>query len=70
MRLQDGQSTLHGSTSGHSHESFLFSETSRMAPGPTRPPIARTPPFLSPEIRWPECEADLSLPHNAEVKNA
>jgi len=54
----------------HRHESFLFSAMSRPAPGPTQPPIERIPLFLSPEIKWPECEADLSLPHNDEVKNA
>lgn len=54
----------------HRHESFHFSETSRPAPEPSRPLIERMPRFLSPEIKWPEREADLSLPHNAEVKNA
>jgi hypothetical protein len=34
------------------------------------PPIQRTLGALTPEAKWPECEADPSLPFNAEVKNA
>jgi len=43
---------------------------SRLALGPTQPPIKRVPGSLSMGVKWPGREADRSLPSRAEVKNA
>jgi len=39
-----------------------------MALGPTQPPIQWVPGALTLGVNWPEREADLSPPSNAEVK--
>jgi hypothetical protein len=49
---------------------FLFTTASRMALGPTQPPIQWVPGALSLGVKWPGCEADHSPPSSAEVKNA
>jgi hypothetical protein len=43
---------------------------SRLALGPTQPPIQWVPGALSPGVKWPGHEADYSPPSSAEVKNA
>jgi hypothetical protein len=48
---------------------FLFTTTSRLALGPTQPPIQWVSGALSLEEKWPGCEADHSPPPSAEVKN-
>jgi hypothetical protein len=47
---------------------FLFSTTSRMALGPTQPPIQWVPGALSLGVKWLGHEVDHSLPSSAEVK--
>jgi hypothetical protein len=49
-------------------EIFLFSTASRMALGPTEPPIQWVPGALSPRVKRPGREADNSLPSSADVK--
>jgi hypothetical protein len=49
---------------------FLFTTASRMALGPTQPPIQWVPGDLSLGVKWPRREADHLLPSSAEVKNA
>jgi hypothetical protein len=49
---------------------FLFTTVSRMALGPTQPPIQWVPGALSLGVKRPEREADCSPPSSAEVKNA
>jgi hypothetical protein len=48
---------------------FLFTTASRMALGPTQPPIQWVPGSLSLGVRRPGREADHSLPSSTEVKN-
>jgi hypothetical protein len=48
-------------------ENFLFSATSRPAPGPTQPPIQWVPGALSPRIKRSGLEADHSHPTSAEI---
>jgi hypothetical protein len=48
-------------------EIFLFSAASRLAPGPSQPPLCAG--ALAPDIKQPGCEADHSSQSNAEVKN-
>jgi len=43
---------------------------SRLALGPTQPPILWVPWALTTGIKWPGLEADHSPPSSAEVKNA
>jgi hypothetical protein len=49
---------------------FLFTTASRMALGPTQPPIQWVPGALSLEVKRPGREADHSPPSSTEVKNA
>jgi hypothetical protein len=49
---------------------FLFTTASRMALGPTQPPIQWVPGFLSLRVKRPGREADHSPPSSTEVKNA
>jgi hypothetical protein len=49
---------------------FLFTTVSRMALGPTQPPIQWIPRVLSLGVKRPEREDDHSPPSSAEVKNA
>jgi hypothetical protein len=46
---------------------FLFTTASRMAVGPTQPPIQWAPDTLSLGVKWLGCEADHSPPSSAEV---
>jgi hypothetical protein len=48
----------------------LFYTASRLALGPTQPPIQGVPGSLYPPLKWPEREADYSPPSIAEVENA
>jgi hypothetical protein len=48
---------------------FLLSTASRPALGPTQPPIQWVTWALSPWVKRPGPEADLSPPSSAEVKN-
>jgi hypothetical protein len=47
---------------------FLFTTASRLALGPTQPPIQLVQGALSLGIKWLEHEDDHSLPSSAEVK--
>jgi hypothetical protein len=47
---------------------FLFTTTSRMALGPTQPPIQWVPGAVPLGINWPGHEADHSPQPGAEVK--
>jgi hypothetical protein len=47
---------------------FLFITTSRMALGPTQPPIQWVPGALSLGVKQPGCEADHLPPSSAKVK--
>jgi hypothetical protein len=47
---------------------FLFTTASRMALGPTQPPIQWVPGAVSLEVKRPGREADHSPPSSAEVK--
>jgi hypothetical protein len=47
---------------------FLFATVSRMALGPTLPPIQWVPGDLSLGVKWPGHEADHSPPSSAKVK--
>jgi hypothetical protein len=49
---------------------FLFSTASRLALGPTQPPIQWILEALSPGPKRPGREGDHSRPSSAEVKNA
>jgi hypothetical protein len=49
-------------------ETYLFSTTSRLAPGPTQPPIQRVLGLFSRENR-PRHEVNHSPPTGAELKN-
>jgi hypothetical protein len=49
-------------------KNFLFSMSSRLALGPTQPPIQWVPGALSPGVKRPGREADHSPPTSAEVK--
>jgi hypothetical protein len=49
---------------------FLFTTVSRMALGPTQPPIQRVPGVLSLGVKWPGAEAEHSPPSIAEVKRS
>jgi len=49
---------------------FIFSTASRLAPGPTQPPVQRVTGSLSPEMKRPGREADHSPPSSAEFMNA
>jgi hypothetical protein len=47
---------------------FLFTTTSRMALGPTQPPIQWVQGAHSLGVKWPGCEADHSSPSSAKIK--
>jgi hypothetical protein len=47
----------------------FFSIASRLAIGPTHPPIQWVLGPLSPKVKWQGCKADHSTPTSAEVKN-
>jgi hypothetical protein len=49
---------------------FLFTTISRIALGPTQPPIQRVPRALSLRVKRPGRQADHSLPSSAKVKNS
>jgi hypothetical protein len=49
-------------------KNFLFSKSSRPAPGSTQPPTQSEPGAFSPGVNWPGREADHSPPASAEVK--
>jgi hypothetical protein len=49
-------------------KNFLFFKSSRVALGPTQPPIQWAPGALSPGVKRPGPEADQSPPTSAEVK--
>jgi hypothetical protein len=49
---------------------FLFTVASRIALGPTQPPIELVPGVPTPGLKLPGCEDDHSLPCSAQVKNA
>jgi hypothetical protein len=57
-----------GFYSQQGQEIFLFVRTSKMALGPTKPPIQCIPGALSSGVRLPGREADDSFPSAAEVK--
>jgi hypothetical protein len=59
-----------GVESGQGLRIFLFTTASRMALGPTQPPIQQVPGVLSMEVKRPGREADYSHPYSAEIKNA
>jgi hypothetical protein len=65
-RLQAGQPGFH---SRQRQRLLLFATASRLAPGPTQPPIQWVPKALSPVVKLPLSEADHSLPSAAAVKN-
>jgi hypothetical protein len=48
----------------------FFTNVSRLAIMLNQPPIQWVLNTLSPELKWSVCEADLSPPSNAKVKNA
>jgi hypothetical protein len=60
--------TSYGWTTDFRVKNFHFSTSSRRAPGPTKPPIQRVPAPLSPEVKWPGCEADHLPPTSAKIK--
>jgi hypothetical protein len=49
---------------------FLFTTVSRLALGPTQPPIKWVLGILSLGVKWLLCEADHTLPSSTEVMNA
>jgi hypothetical protein len=49
---------------------FLFSTASKLALGPTQPPIYWVPGALTPGLKRPERETNHSLPSGAEVNSA
>jgi hypothetical protein len=51
-------------------EVFLFTTASRMALGPTQPPIQWVPEAVSLEVKRPGRETDHSPTSRAEIKNA
>jgi hypothetical protein len=59
-----------GFESRHGLGIFLFTTVSRPALGPTQPPIQWVSGAVSLGVKRPGCEADHSLPSNAEFKNA
>jgi hypothetical protein len=67
-RLRAGRSGFQGSIRGLGI--FLLTTASRMALGPTQPPIQWVPGALSLGVKRPGREADHLPPSSAEVKNA
>jgi len=49
---------------------YVLATVSTLALGPIQPPIQGVPRALTPEVKWPGCEADQSLPSTAKVRNA
>jgi hypothetical protein len=49
-------------------KNLLLSTSSRLALGPTQPPIQWVPEALSPEVKRPGRKTDHSLPTSAEIK--
>jgi hypothetical protein len=49
---------------------FLFTSASRLAMGPTQPPIQWVPGAFSLGVKWPRHEANHSPPSSAKVNNA
>jgi hypothetical protein len=67
-RLYDSLLVTLGFDSRQRLEIFLFTTTSRMALGPTQPPIQWVSGSLSMGVKWPVCEANHSPSSSAEVK--
>jgi hypothetical protein len=49
---------------------FLFTTVSRLALGPTQPPIQCVAGLCSPDVKWLRYNADHSPPSSVKVKNA
>jgi hypothetical protein len=66
LKIRDGKQ---GFDSRQGQGFFLFSITSRPAPGPIQPPIQRVPRSLFAGLKLSGRETDHSPPSGAEVKN-
>jgi hypothetical protein len=68
-KLWAGQQKSWGLTPGRGKRFFLFSVTSRLALGPTQPPVQWVLEAVSPRVKQQGHEADHSSPSSAMVKN-
>jgi hypothetical protein len=59
-----------GFDSRQGHRIYLFATVSRLALGPTQPPIHWVPGAISAGVKWPVPEANHVSPSSVEVKNA